>query len=138
MNKNKEMLENEVARLLERLSELEPGDDEYMAICDRLAKLYELDISADKAEADIELKKTQKEDAEADKELKKSQKGAEKIRLENEKKAERNKLITSLVGVGVSTLTTLIMFKTGLKFEETGAVSSFFLKTLVNKSMKVK
>lgn len=138
MNKNKEMLENEVARLLKRLSELEPGDGEYMAICDRLAKLYELDISADKAEADIELKKTQKEDAEADKELKKSQKGAEKIRLENEKKAERNKLITSLVGVGVSAVSTYIMFKTGLKFEETGAVSSFFLKTLVNKGMKVK
>lgn len=136
MKRNKELLEQEVTRLLERLSDLEPGDDEYMAVCDRLAKLYDLDISADKAEADIELKKTQKEASEADKELKKSQKGSEIVRLENERKAERNKLITGIAGVAVSSITTLIMFKTGLKFEETGAISSFFLRTLINKKMK--
>lgn len=112
MNEIKELLNEEIKNSIANLSEFEDGSDEKGKAVDDVVKLYKLGTEEAKIEAEIE--------------------EARKSRIDS-------KLMT-WVNIGVSLFTfvtgtcvTVGMYKKGLKFEETGTVTSAHTRQILPK-----
>jgi len=108
MDENKKLLDSEVTELLKTLKNLEPETDEYRKVADRLEQLYKLSMSHEKQNSEC----------------------ADMCRKKKEHRADMAvdiaKAVLPIIGYG-------LMFAAGLKFEETGTVSSLFVRNVIGK-----
>lgn len=112
MNEIKEMLNEEIKKSIQNLSEFEDGSEEKAKAVDDLVKLHKLTTEEAKIEAEIE----------------------------ETRKSRIDSKLTTWVNVGVSLFTfitgtcvTVGMYKKGLKFEETGTVTSSHTRQILPK-----
>lgn len=128
MEKNRNDLEEQIQLLKERLKQAEPGSEAERRLTQNLATLYEtnkkLYLEEEKAGAAYEEMSSRIEKTEAEVEQMKDDKWFK------------------IAGLGIPLLTTVITliadnawFNKGLKFEQTGSVSSGFFKSLLNSKM---
>lgn len=108
MDKNKEKLDGLISDMIDDLPNTEAGSAERTAAVEDLNKTYKLKI--------------------------------EEAKNETEKKQTRNQLIVQLFGIGVNVGVTIWSWRNfnrnyynGLKFEETGAISSKIVRDLTSK-----
>lgn len=125
MNKIKNLLDERLVADIENLSNLTPGTEEYESAVESLKKLYNLKQDDLRIELEKNEKETKRKETEREEKLRKTQ--------------FKNQIIEVAAKYGVELglgLLTLILysckFDKGLKFEETGAVCSSFMKNLMS------
>lgn len=108
MDKNKEKLDGLISDMIDDLPNTDAGSAERTAAVEDLNKAYKLKI--------------------------------EEAKNESDKNQARNQLIVQLLGIGVNVGLVFLQMRnfnrnyiTGLKFEETGAISSKFVRDLTSK-----
>lgn len=112
MNEIKEMLNEEIKNSIANLSEFEDGSEEKGKAVDDIVKLHKLTTEESKVEAEIE-------------EARKSRKDSKLGMWAN--------IGVSLFTFIAGTCTTIVMYKKGLKFEETGTVTSAHTRQILPK-----
>ena len=147
----KELLGEEIKSLIEELSSLEKGSEEYSKVAESLNKLYRLKIEDDKNEIDEEEKYNRRsmdnEQSVIDAELKDKQIDTDadihKRELEVKDKQLREQSWDRWVNVGLQLTLAGFGFATyrylylkGLKFEETGSVASQHVRNLCSRMPK--
>lgn len=135
MDDLREMLGEEIKAEIQNLSELEPGSDEKSKAIDELSKLYRLKIEEIKADAE-------REDARTRNELEREKLNLEIERKESQRKADKLDRWLNVgvqAGLGVISLIAYdIWHRRGLKFEETGTVTSPQTRNLISKMLPKK
>lgn len=141
MDQKREKLEQEIAREIENLANLEPGTEEHAQAVESLRKLYQLCTDEDRMKNDFTLKHD--EDI-YDQFIRNQQLNADILKNEQEievKKAEmkhNKKEWIFKYGLQAFGIVTGLAFEVwlcnrGFEFEKDGAVSSFFAKRIFNK-----
>lgn len=122
------LLEVEIEEKLNKISEMEPGTDEYKLAVDSVTKLLDRTIEMNKIDVDRkERKEIREEDA--------------KTRLESEKVEKKKYLIDKILtalSIGIPALLTIWGTKKSLKFEETGTVTTIMGRGFINKLLPKK
>ena len=122
------LLEVEIEEKLNKISEMEPGTDEYKLAVDSVTKLLDRTIEMNKIDVDRkERKEVREEDA--------------KTRLETEKVEKKKYLIDKILtalSIGIPALLTVWGTKKSLKFEETGTVTTIMGRGFINKLLPKK
>ena len=122
------LLYEEIDTEFSRLSELEPGSDEYRATVDSLTKLMDRAIELDKVEVEREDKLAIREN---EQELKTRQ-------MKDDKKDRLFKNLTSVASIILPLLVTIWGTKVSLKFEETGSFTTIMGRGFINKLLPKK
>ena len=118
MDQIKEKLDEEIEQEIQELAELEAGSDAKAKAIDGVTKLYKLKLDEIEAE-------TRRKESENEKELKEAQR----------KDANRGQWISVAVQVGLAFAGWIcydIWHRRGLKFEETGTVTSPWTRNLMS------
>lgn len=125
MDKIKNLLDERLVADIKNLSNLTPGTEEYESAVESLKKLY----SIKQDDLRIELEKVEHEDK------REETKRESKYRLKQFKQQFVEIAAKYGVELGLGLLTLIVYsckFDKGLKFEETGAVCSSFMKNLMS------
>ena len=118
-NEIREMLEEEIKREIQGLSELQAGSKEKADAITNLATLYKLKIDDDKVQLEVEEKLNN-----------------DQLKLED--RAERNKdryirLVVEATGIVLPLIFYAVWMKRGFKFEENGTYTSNTFRGLFNR-----
>ena len=151
MDEIREKLDGEIEACLNTMKAISPDDDKYQEVMETLGTLYKFRIEEEKLELDRDEKEARREidiqryEAELESNEKMEQEkidaDVQKHREEMEIKDQQNKI--SRLGIwipaGIAGVTLIfngikdhIMYKEGMKFEETGAVTSHFFRLFLN------
>lgn len=122
------LLEVEIEEKLNKISEMEPGTDEYKLAVDSVTKLLDRTIEMNKINVD------RKERKEVREEEAKSKLKSEKV--EN-KKYLVDKILAAL-SIGIPALLTVWGTKKSFKFEETGTITTIMGRGFINKLLPKK
>ena len=122
------LLYDEIETEFEKLSNTEPGTDEYKATLDGLTKLMDRAIEIEKVESDCREKTAARE---SDALIKQQQ-------LVDEKKDRLIKNIIGAAGVVLPLLVTIWGTKVSLKFEEEGTFTTIMGRGFINKLLPKK
>ena len=117
------LLEVEIEEKLNKISEMEPGTDEYKLALDSVTKLLDRTIEMNKINVDRkERKEVREEEA--------------KSKLESEKVENKKYLvdkISAAFSIGIPALLTVWGTKKSFKFEETGTITTIMGRGFINK-----
>lgn len=112
MDRNKELLEAEIGSEFEALATMTPGSEEHKSAVEDLERLYKLKNEAEKAELELVAKRD-------------SDKARQKFDWLN---------LAVTAGLAIGNIVAFnAWYNRGLKFEETGVVSSPQVRNLMNK-----
>jgi len=126
----REKLEDRINQVLDQLNTLTPGTSEYQKVSETLAVLYKLKTEEDHKEAEIKLKERQEENSELD---------HERDFAEAQKKNNREKIFSiAKLGLEAAGMVGGYLFygrwlNKGFKFEETGTITSQFVRSFFRK-----
>lgn len=142
MDKIQKALQEEINDEIQKLSSLEPGSSEHSKATDDVVKLYRLRIEEIRAEAEQKDKrdryKLEKSQMEQDI-LAKSEEKADKEALRKDQNLDRWIGLGVQVGLAVGGwLVYDIWNRRGLKFEETGTITSPWTRNLVSRMLPKK
>lgn len=130
MDELRKKLENEIANEIENLEDLELGSEEHAVAVESVAKLYKLKLEDDRNEKEAEKNKAEFEEVKKQNEVMKL---AEEAKLKDAK-IDRYFRVGTAVGVVVLELAAYgHWYKKGLKFEETGTLTSPTMKGVISK-----
>ena len=122
------LLEVEIEEKLNKISEMEPGTDEYKLAVDSVTKLLDRTIEMNKINVDRkERKEVREEEA--------------KSKLESEKVENKKYLVDKILAVlsiGIPALLTVWGTKKSFKFEETGTITTIMGRGFINKLLPKK
>ena len=122
------LLEVEIEEKLNKISEMEPGADEYKLAVDSVTKLLDRTIEMNKINVDRkERKEVREEEA--------------KSKLESEKVENKKYLVDKILAVlsiGIPALLTVWGTKKSFKFEETGTITTIMGRGFINKLLPKK
>lgn len=117
------LLEVEIEEKLNKISEMEPGTDEYKLAVDSVTKLLDRTIEMNKISVDRkERKEIREEEA--------------KSKLESEKVENKKYLVDKILAalsIGIPALLTVWGTKKSFKFEETGTITTIMGRGFINK-----
>lgn len=117
------LLEVEIEEKLNKISEMEPGTDEYKLAVDSVTKLLDRTIEMNKINVDRkERKEVREEEA--------------KSKLESEKVENKKYLVDKILAalsIGIPALLTVWGTKKSFKFEETGTITTIMGRGFINK-----
>lgn len=148
MEEINKLMDKEIVSQIKALGSLQSGSQEQTAAVKNLTAMYEARINEEKVKLDAEDKREKREmDREqhcADEALKKSQAADEAAARERDLKLKESQLedqkIDRLMRVGVAMMELGLplvcyghWFRKGLKFEETGSITSSMMRNLINK-----
>lgn len=130
MDELRRMLEEEISDEIENLGNLEQGSEEHSEAVESIAKLYKLKLEEDRNEKETEKVKNDFE------ELKKQNEATKALEEEKIKEAKIDRYCR--IGVTLVSVTLPLMvyghwYKRGLKFEETGTLTSTTLRGVISK-----
>ena len=135
MDEIKDLLGEEIKKEIGNLSSLGDATEKKSKAIDDIAKLYRLKLEQDKIEAEHE-------DSRNRPELEKEAKDDERVSREEQRKGVN---LDRVINVGLQVLTVVggwiaydIWHRRGLKFEETGSVTSPFTRNLMTKMLPKK
>lgn len=135
MDEIKDLLGEEIKKEIGNLSSLGDATEKKSKAIDDIAKLYRLKLEQDKIEAELE-------DSRNRHELEKEAKDDERVSREEQRKGVN---LDRVINVGLQVLTVVggwiaydIWHRRGLKFEETGSVTSPFTRNLMTKMLPKK
>lgn len=135
MDEIKNLLGEEIKKEINNLSSLDDATEKKSKAIDDIAKLYKLKLEQDKIEAELE-------DSRNRHELEKEAKDDERVSREEQRKKIN---LDRVIDVGLQVLTVVggwiaydIWHRRGLKFEETGSVTSPFTRNLMTKMLPKK
>ncbi len=126
MEEINKLMDEELKRQITSLTTLEPGSDKQTAAVKNLTALYEARINEDKILLDAEDKRETRAMARSDFQLKEAE--------QEERKVDR--LLhagIALLEIGLPLVCYGHWFRDGLKFEETGSITSSMMRNLINK-----
>lgn len=126
MEEINKLMDEELKRQITSLTTLEPGSDKQTAAVKNLTALYEARINEDKILLDAEDKRETRAMARNDFLLKEAE--------QEERKVDR--LVhagIALLEIGLPLVCYGHWFRDGLKFEETGSITSSMMRNLINK-----
>ncbi len=126
MEEINKLMDEELKRQITSLTTLEPGSDKQTAAVKNLTALYEARINEDKILLDAEDKRETRAMARSDFHLKQAE--------QEERKVDR--LLhagIALLEIGLPLVCYGHWFRDGLKFEETGSITSSMMRNLINK-----
>ena len=122
------LLEVEIEEKLNKISEMEPGTDEYKLAVDSVTKLLDRTIEMNKINVDRkERKEVREEEA--------------KSKLESEKVENKKYLVDKILAalsIGIPALLTVWGTKKSFKFEETGTITTIMGRGFINKLLPQK
>lgn len=130
MDDLRRMLEEEISDEIENLGNLEQGSEEHSEAVENIAKLYKLKLEEDRNEKETEKVKNDFE------ELKKQNEAAKALEEEKIKEAKIDRYCrigVTLVSVALPLMVYGHWYKRGLKFEETGTLTSATLRGVISK-----
>lgn len=128
MDKNKKLLSEKIKEGFESLSSMQNGSEEKSKAVDDVTKLYKLKIEEEKTEAEVQKLKIEEAKLEAEREEKKTQ----------QKEVFYNTLINAGVQIGLAIggwFAYDVWHKRGLKFEETGTITSPETRNLISRML---
>lgn len=135
MDEIKDLLGEEIKKEINNLSSLGDATEKKSKAIDDIAKLYKLKLEQDKIEAELEENRNRNE-------LEKMAKDDERVSREEQRKGVN---LDRVINVGLQVLTVVggwiaydIWHRRGLKFEETGSVTSPFTRNLMTKMLPKK
>ncbi len=148
MEEINKLMDEEIVSQIKGLKSLQAGSQEQTAAVKNLTALYEARINEEKVQLDAEDKREKREmDREqhrADEALKKSQAADEKAdrerdlqlkeaQMEDQKVDRLMRAGIAMVEIGLPLVCYGHWFRKGLKFEETGSITSSMMRNLINK-----
>lgn len=135
MDEIKDLLGDEIKKEINNLSSLDDATEKKSKAIDDIAKLYRLKLEETKIEAELEDNRNRHE-------LEKMAKDDERTSREEQRKKIN---LDRVVDVGLQVLTVVggwiaydVWHRRGLKFEETGSVTSPFTRNLMTKMLPKK
>lgn len=133
----REKLVEEIGREVDNLISLEPGTEQHTAAVEALNMLYRLNVDNLKVLYDDDVRRLELENKQAEQELEKLRLQQEAARQEVEvREAKKDRIVktgTAIFEVVAPIVAYSAMFGRGLEFEQTGTVTSSFMRSLVNK-----
>lgn len=148
MEEINKLMDKEIVSQIKALGSLQSGSQEQTAAVKNLTALYEARINEEKVQLDAEDKREKREmDREqhrADEALKKSQAADEaaarqrdlqlkEAQMEDQKVDRLMRAGIAMVEIGLPLVCYGHWFRKGLKFEETGSITSSMMRNLINK-----
>lgn len=148
MEEIKKLMDDEIISQIKGLSALQSGSQEQTAAVKNLTALYEARINEEKVQLDAEDKREkremEREQHRADEALKKSQAADDAAAKERDIQLKEAQLddqkIDRLMRAGIALMELGLplvcyghWFRAGLKFEETGSITSSMMRNLINK-----
>ncbi len=148
MEEINKLMDKEIVSQIKALGSLQSGSQEQTAAVKNLTALYEARINEEKVQLDAEDKREKREmDREqhcADEALRKSQAADEaaarerdlqlkEAQMEDQKIDRLIRAGIAMVEIGLPLVCYGHWFKKGLKFEETGSITSSMMRNLINK-----
>lgn len=152
-DKNQDYLNEEIERGILNLETLDPTSEEYAKAVESLAKLYKLRIEENKNDAElgekVETRLKEHEKSERELDIKSRQVDNEVIFHDQDdqikKDQMRNQTIDRWVNVGLQVGLTMLgiiaydcWYRRGLKFEETGTVTSGMTRNIISRMLPSK
>lgn len=118
MSIRRKLLDDEIESLLQELKKIEPGTDEYFKVSSRMTELYKLSLE---------------EDTIVDTRTVKACEAELKAKELNHKKVVETLKSAGDLALGAGKLVgAVLMWRAGLKFEQTGSISSSLVKNLID------
>ncbi len=148
MEEIKKLMDEEIISQIKAVGSLQSGSQEQTAAVKNLTALYEARINEEKIQLDAEDKREkremEREQHRADEALKKSQAADEAAARERELQLKEAQLDDqkvdrlmragiAMVEIGLPLVCYGHWFRKGLKFEETGSITSSMMRNLINK-----
>lgn len=148
MEEIKKLMDKEIISQIKALGTIQSGSQEHTAAVKDLTALYEARINEEKVQLDAEDKREkremEREQHRADEALKKSQADGEAAARERELQLKEAQLDDQKIGrlmqagiamveLGLPLMCYGHWFRKGLKFEETGSITSSMMRNLINK-----
>lgn len=143
MDENRTKLEREIEACLNNLTAMSPDDKKYEDVINNLNTLYRLRIEEEKLDIDREEKEAR---LEMEKQMKQEQIDAEAINHRDEMELKNQQIKVSKreswINLGIAGATIiiplgaeLVMYIAGMKFEETGTITSRFFQMMLNSKL---
>lgn len=143
MDEIRTKLDGEIDACLNNLKAMSPDDDKYEDVINNLGALYRLRIEEEKLDIDREDKEAR---LEMEKQMKQEQIDAEainhrdEIELKNQQIKVSKREIWINLGIAGATIiiplgVELVMYIAGMKFEETGTITSRFFQMMLNSKL---
>lgn len=148
MEEINKLMDEEIVSQIKGLKSLQAGSQEQTAAVKNLTALYEARINQEKVRLDAddkrEKREMEREQHRADEALKKSQAADEaaarerdiklkEVQLEDQKVDRLMRTGIAMVEIGLPLVCYGHWFRKGLKFEETGSITSSMMRNLINK-----
>ena len=148
MEEINKLMDEEIVSQIKGLKTLQAGSQEQTAAVKNLTALYEARINQEKVRLDAddkrEKREMEREQHRADEALKKSQAADEaaarerdiklkEVQLEDQKVDRLMRTGIAMVEIGLPLVCYGHWFRKGLKFEETGSITSSMMRNLINK-----
>lgn len=124
------MLEEEISDEIDNLGNFEQGSEEHSEAVENVAKLYRLKLEEDRNEKEF---KKIKEDFEELKKQNESMRVLEEVKIKEAKIDRYCRIGVTIAGVTLPLLAYGHWYKRGLKFEETGTLTSTTLRGVISK-----
>lgn len=148
MEEINKLMDEEIISQIKGLKSLQAGSQEQTAAVKNLTALYEARVNETKVQLDAddkrEKREMEREQHRADEALKKSQAADEaaarerdiklkEVQLEDQKVDRLMRAGIAMVEIGLPLVCYGHWFRKGLKFEETGSITSSMMRNLINK-----
>lgn len=131
------LMDEEIKHQLRGLKDLKPGSADQTAAVKNLTALYESRINEEKVRTDAEDKRERREMERAQQKADADSKAIDfQLREDQVKDQKTDRLVRvgiTLVEIGLPLVCYGHWFKKGLKFEETGSITSSMMRNLINK-----
>lgn len=127
-----DLLDEEIKREFESLASMEPGSDEWIVTSNSVQNFCRIRMDCNRIGAEFEDKEAQRNH---EKELKEMDSARDEAKLQDQKKARKTEVIKDIAlgitGIGLPLLAYRVMFKEGLRFEQTGTYTASTFKNLI-------
>ena len=127
-----DLLDEEIKREFDALASMEPGSDEWIVTSNSVQNFCRIRMDCVRIGSEFDDKEAQRNH---EKELKEMDSARDEAKLQDQKKARKMEVIKDIAlgvtGIGLPLLAYRLMFKEGMKFEQTGTYTSQTFKNLL-------